>query len=325
MIQTVENLRIMLVRSAGFPEQWVNELEVAFPRLNFVVADDNEDSIYSKIPGVDVLIGCPRHIFRERLLQLAGERLQWVHGSGAGVEEFLFPKFIESNIVFTNGRIIQGPEVADHALALLLALTRNINLLLKGKNRGSMPRAIELRKKTCLILGLGGIGMLVAERVRAFGMYTIGISNDLPPMTCSVDEFYEPDRFLEMIPNAHVVICAAPNTERTRHHIGVDHFRAMKNDSIFINVSRGAIVQTEALLQVLKEGRLRGVGLDVTHPEPLPERHPLWDMDNVLITPHMAGPSDQNRRRSFDLIKTNIARFCRGDNLLNVVNKRLGY
>jgi phosphoglycerate dehydrogenase-like enzyme len=315
---------ILLVRSAGFPQEWIAEMQALFPDLTFLVADDNEASIHAVIQEANALIGCPRHIFTPDLLRKA-KNLVWVHGTGAGVEQFIFPDFVDSGILFTNGRIIQGPEVADHALALILALSRNIGRMLKGQERRDMPRAIELRKKTCLVLGLGGVGLLVAERVKAFDMYTVGIANDLAPMVSFVDEFYGPEELLTQLPRADVVVCAAPHTERTRKLLDTTHFAAMKNDSIFVNVSRGAIVDTDALLSAVRAGKFRGVGLDVTDPEPLPSDHPLWSFPHVLITPHMAGPSDHNRRRSFELIAANIARFLRGENLFNVVNKELGY
>jgi D-2-hydroxyacid dehydrogenase (NADP+) len=316
--------KILLVRSAGFPQHWVDEMESTFPEAEFLVADDNLESIQAAIATANVLVGCPRHFFSPELLARA-PKLVWVHSTGAGVEEFIFPEFVESRIAFTNGRIIQGPEVADHALALILALTRNVARMLKGQPRNEMPRAIELRKKACLIFGLGGIGLLVAERVKAFGMTVIGIANDMPPMVSLVDEFFGPENFLELLPRADVVVCAAPNTIRTRQVIDAVHFAAMKQDCIFINVSRGAVVDTAALTAALSAGKFRGVGLDVTAPEPLPADHPLLSYPHVLITPHMAGPSDHNRRRSFELVRDNIARFMRGENLFNLVSKELGY
>lgn len=315
---------ILLVRSAGFPQDWVDEMEATFPGAEFLAADDNLESIQAAIQAANVLVGCPRHIFSRELLAGAPE-LVWVHSTGAGVEQFIFPEFVSSRIVFTNGRIIQGPEVADHALALILALTRNVAQMLKGQPRSEMPRAIELRKKTCLIFGLGGIGLLVAERVKAFGMSVIGIANDMPPLVSIVDDFFGPEDFLAQLPNADVVVCAAPNTSRTRHVIDATHFAAMKQGSVFVNVSRGAVVDTAALTDAVRAGKFRGVGLDVTDPEPLPADHPLLSYPNVLITPHMAGPSDRNRRRSFELVRDNIARFLRGENLFNMVNKNLGY
>jgi phosphoglycerate dehydrogenase-like enzyme len=156
-------------------------------------------------------------------------------------------------------------------------------------------------------------------------MYTIGIANDLPPMVSLVDEVYGPEEFLAQLPRADVIVCAAPNTMCTNKVIDAAHFSSMKDDSIFVNVSRGAVVDTMALLNSVRAGKFRGVGLDVTDPEPLPDDHPLWSFPHVLITPHMAGPSDHNRRRSFELVRTNIARFLRDDNLFNVVDKKLGY
>lgn len=317
-------LKVLLVRSAGFPQSWVDEVSSIFPTLEILVADDNLDSIRAAIPRADALVGCPRHLFSKSLLAVA-PNLKWVHSTGAGVEEFILPEFVKADILFTNGRIIQGPEVADHALALILALSRNIAQTLRRQSYDEMRRAIELRKKVCLVYGLGGIGLLVAERVKAFGMSVIGIANDLPPMLSMVDEFFGPEEFLGQLPRADIVVCAAPNTVRTRQVIDAAHFAEMKQGCIFVNVSRGALVDTAALTEAVRAGRFRGVGLDVTEPEPLPADHPLHDYPNVLITPHMAGPSDHNRRRSFELVCDNIARFLRGENLFNVVNKQLGY
>ena len=146
--------RIMLVRSAGFPQEWVDEMKYSFPHTKFVMADDNEESIHTGIEGINALIGCPRPLFTSKLLKLAGESLEWVHASGAGIEEFLIPEFVDSDIVFTNGKIIQGPEVSDHAVALLLVLMRNIHYLLTGKGPRPIPRTLNSGKRRHWCLGL---------------------------------------------------------------------------------------------------------------------------------------------------------------------------
>jgi phosphoglycerate dehydrogenase-like enzyme len=320
-----EMKRIMLVRSTGFPQEWVDEMQSYFPKVRFVVADDNEQSIYGNIEGIHALIGCPRPLFTVKLLQVTRNSLEWVHASGAGIEEFLFPEFARSPVIFTNGKIIQGPEVSDHAVALLLVLARSLHYLLRGKGPRPMPRPLELRGKTALVYGVGGIGILLAEKLKAFGMRVIAVDDDYLPMVSFIDEFYLTERLPENLPRAEAVICCSPNTERSRFVFNEEAFRAMGRDAFFINVSRGQLVQTEALVKVLKEGHLRGVGLDVTDPEPLPEDHPLRGMDRVVITPHIAGPSDQNRRRSFELIKDNITRFLEARPLVNVVDKARGY
>ena len=316
---------IMLVRSAGFPQDWVDEMEQCFPAIQFVVAEDTDESIYSQANGINALIGCPRPFFTEELLQIASHSLEWIHVGGAGIEEFLIPSFVKRHICLTNGKIIQGPEVSDHAVALLLALTRNIHYFLSGRGPRPMPRPIELRKKKALVYGVGGIGTLTAEKLKSFGMYVIGVDSIYFPMTSFIDEMYSPDALFKVLPYADVVICCCPYTDRSRFIFNARAFRTMKKEAFFVNVSRGKLVQTEDLVCVLKEGHLRGVGLDVTDPEPLPNDHPLLKMENVLITPHMAGPSDHNRRRSFELIQKNIKRFIQGEPLLNVVDKKLGY
>lgn len=322
-----DNLKkaILLVRSTGFPQEWVAEMLNTFAKVHFEVADDNESSIHSSVSGVNAMIGCPRPLFTEALLQKAGPSLTWVHVGGAGVEEFLTPQFVRNDVTLTNGKIIQGPEVSDHAIALLLALTRNIHYLLSGKGPRPMPRPIELRKKTALVFGVGGIGSLTAEKLKAFGMYVMGVDPRYLPMTCSIDEMHLSEDLLDLLPRADVVICCCPSTDRSRYVFNENAFRMMKKEAFFINVSRGKLVMTEDLAKVLKEGHLRGVGLDVTDPEPLSEDHPLIRMDNVLITPHFAGPSDHNRRRSFELIRHNIQRFINDAELINVVDKKLGY
>lgn len=321
----MQSKRIMIVTSTGFTTQNADSTVARHGDVEFVFPQDNAEAIREAIPGCHALINCPRHIIDNALLRLGAPTLTWVHCGGAGVEQYLFPELVDSDIILTNGRVIQGPEVADHALALTLALTRNINRLLLGQAYGEMPRPIELRGKTCLVFGLGGIGLLVAERVKGFGMHVLGLADDMVPMVGCVDEFYMPGDLLGQLPRADLVICAAPSTEQSRSVFDGSAFDAMKQGAFFVNVSRGSLVVTDDLVAALEAGRLAGVGLDVTDPEPLPDDHPLRTAGNVLLTPHMAGPSDHNRQRSYDLVQENIRRFCAGETLLNIVDKRKGY
>jgi phosphoglycerate dehydrogenase-like enzyme len=314
--------RILIVTHPGFPESLVDEIRAATPSAEYVTAPD--EKVLERADRLDALIGCPRRMFTDELLDKTGSTLRWVHATGAGVEEFMIPRFIESDIVFTNGRIIQGPEVADHAMALLLALTRNLHLVLRG-HAGPMPRPIELRGKTVLVVGLGGIGMLVAERAAAFAMRVLGVNPEPVPMLRMIERVYPRDRLAEALPDADAVVVAAPVTGLTLGMFGRQEFALMKPTAYFIAVSRGRLTCTDALAEALREKRVAGAGLDVTDPEPLVHDHPLRAMPNVIITPHIAGHSDHNRQRSFELVKTNVDRFIRGLPLLNIVDKRLGY
>lgn len=317
-------MKAILVKSSGFPDSWAKAMVKRFSSVRFAVTEDQENSILPLISDTEILIGCPRKLFTPQLLARA-RRLRWVHCGGAGIEEFIFPEFSGSKITFTNGKIIQGPEVADHAIALLLAVSRNLVYLWHSQRLRETPRPLELRGKTCVIFGLGGIGLCVAERLRAFGAKIIGVGNDLPPLLGFLDEFYGPDQLLRVLPRADVLICAAPATHQTKGLLKARHFRRMKKDSILINVSRGAIIDTVDLTRAVRAGKFRGVGLDVTFPEPLPSTHPLRKIPRVIITPHIAGPSDQNRERSFALICENMRRYLAGERLYNIVDKQQGY
>jgi phosphoglycerate dehydrogenase-like enzyme len=215
-------------------------------------------------------------------------------------------------------------------MALLLFQTRDLKFLNEqmkvGFRRGEsrLPQ-IELRGKTALIIGLGGIGTQVAERAFAFGMRILAVDpKDIPYMR-AVEYCGKPDELRTLLPEADVVISCVPFTEPSYRMLGAAEFDLMKDGVYVINVSRGRIVDTEALTAALKSGKVRAAGLDVTDPEPLPLEHPLWSMPNVLITPHNATVSDNLNERRIDLFRENIERFVTGRMLRNVVDKQRGY
>jgi len=176
-----------------------------------------------------------------------------------------------------------------------------------------------------VIVGVGGVGMLVAERLHASGMRVVGVDAEYLPMVRAVDQWYLPERLHEALALADAVVLCVPVTDRTRKMFGKKAFSAMQPSAYFVNVCRGVVVDTEILTEALRQGKIKAAGLDVTDPEPLPEDHPLYSMPNVIITPHRAGLSDHNRNRSFELVRQNVKRFVKGESLINVVNKQLGY
>lgn len=316
--------RILIVHSSGAIKEKVAVLQSEVPEADIVTVPDMEQEIFGALPGVNALIGCPRPFFGSEILKRTKSTLRWIHVNGAGCEEFLIPELTGSDIVLTNGRVIQGPEVADHALALLLALARNLHLVLRGTTKG-LPRPIELRGKFAVVVGVGGIGMLVAERLHSFGMRVLGVDARYMPMIRAVEHWFLPERLQEALELADAVVLCVPVTCRTRKMFGEKEFSAMKTSTYFVNVCRGLVVDTNALTDVLRQGKIKAAGLDVTDPEPLPDDHPLRNIPNVIITPHQAGLSEHNRERSFELIKQNVLRFVHGLPLINVVNKELGY
>jgi len=317
-------VNIMLVVPKGLPDlydQYVSDID----GCNIIKVEDNRKSILEKINGTHAIIGCPRAIFDDEIIETAGDTLRWVHNPGAGVEHLLTDRLINSDIVFTNGKIIQGPECADHALGLLLSLTRNIVRTLKVEHGSRLPRPIELLNKKAVIIGVGGIGMCIAERLNAFGVNVTGVDDGLVPMLSFLKNIETMDRLPEVVCDADIICMSAPHTFKTDKIINKELVKRFKKGSYFINVSRGATVDTEALIFALEANILAGVGIDVTDPEPLPKDHKLNMYENVIITSHIAGLSEFNRDRSAALVGKNIARFARGENLINVVNKVSGY
>jgi phosphoglycerate dehydrogenase-like enzyme len=259
----------------------------------------------------------------------AGKRLKWVQVYSAGVEKYRFPEFINSDVTLTNCKIIQGPEIADHAFGFLLALTRDLYRVIPTRTREEWEpdnfHPIELRGKTAVIVGVGGIGSQIARRAQAFGMNVIGVDPKDFPLDQYVSKMVYPDQLDEVLPQADVAFISAPHTPQSEGMIGPKQFEEMKLGAYFIAVSRGKLYNTEALVKALDSGQLAGAGLDVTDPEPLPKGHALWKFQNVIITPHIATLSDQLDLRRMALIKENIARFVKGEPQLNVVDKQKGY
>lgn len=320
-------MRILIVTSTGFSNEWFKEIHASENSDSCIIESvpDNIDQILDKLPNVDALIGCPRWAFSKKLIDTAGSTLKWIHLGGAGCEEFMIPELINSNIQLTNGKIIQGPPVADHAIALTLVLTRNLNKILTDQNKVRNLRSMELYGKKAVIIGMGGIGMLIAERLKSFGVKIIGVDEEYKPLLSFIENSVRPSNINDVLPTADLIYISAPLTEDSHKLFGHDEFKRTKKGAYFFAVSRGGLYDLDSLVEAIDSGIIAGAGLDVTDPEPLPKNHILWSMENVIITPHVAGLSNNNRRKNFDLIKENISRFNKNLPLLNIVNKSRGY
>jgi phosphoglycerate dehydrogenase-like enzyme len=307
----------------------LNESEIAAlrnlaPSLDIVFPA--RDKIDEEIVDADAIIG---GINREQFLK--AKKLKWLQVTSAGVENYLaIPELKASDVALTNMKIIQGIEIADHAFALLLGLTRRIDLAMEWKqtetwNGREFRPLYELRDKTAVIVGVGGIGTQIAIRAKAFGMTVIGVDPKDIPITPYLDRTVYPDRLDEVLPEADVVFISVPHTPQTEKMIGAAQFAKMKQGAFFICVSRGKIYDAMVLVDALKSGHLQGAGVDVTDPEPLPKGHPLWKMDRVIITPHIAGRSDTEGPRYHEIFRENLVRFAKGEPLVHQVDKQKGY
>lgn len=300
----------------------VAELRAAAPAVNLVPYD--QERMMAEVIDADGVIGT----ITPEIIRVA-KKLKWVQVGSAGVERYLTPELKNSSIILTNCKIVQGPEIADHAFALLLALTRELNRSIPRRTEESWAtrdyRPIELYGKTAVVVGVGGIGSQIAVRAQAFGMRVIGVDPRDMPYVPFLQKSVPPDRLDAVLPEADVVFVSAPSTPQTEKMFGASQFGLMKKNSYFIVVSRGKLYDAAALANALETRRLAGAGLDVTDPEPLPKGHPLWKFENVVITPHIAGRSDGENARYVALYKENLRRFAAGEPLLNVVDKEKGY
>jgi phosphoglycerate dehydrogenase-like enzyme len=263
----------------------------------------------------------------------AAKQLRWVQQFSAGVEQVTFIPELQANdrIVLTNMRTLFAPPIADHVMGMLISLTRSLphyeNLMKEGKwTKGDLaPFQGELLGKTMLVVGLGGNGIETAKRAHGFGMRVI--ATDPKDMACPafVSLLEKPDKLDAMLPAADVVVLAAPLTPDTTALIGTDRFNRMKDGAFFVNIARGKMVDTAALVAAIQSKKLQGVGLDVTEPEPLPADHALWKFPNVIVTPHVSGQSPGTRLRMKHFFMENLKRFSSGEPLINVVDKKAGY
>jgi cyclase len=286
----------------------LRELKLIAPDVFFIPVKSADEAAKEAV-GADAVIGyCSADIVK------ANPKLRWIQVGHAGVEKDLVPELVKSDITLTNLQRLHGPNVADQAMALLLALTR----------LRDAPNAQELHGKTMVIVGLGGVGTQIARRADAFGMRVIGIDPNesivRPAFVFAIDR---PAKLMEFLPKADVVVLACPLTKESKGMFGKKQFAAMDKKAYFINIARGGLVDHKALVAAAKS--LAGIGLDVTDPEPLPGDDPLWGLANVATSPHIGGQSDGARDRQWRLFRENVRRFAAGEPLLCVVDKQKGY
>ncbi len=314
-------MRVMI--SVDISDEHVGIIKSVCDSMEVVVARRRAEQM-AQIPNVDIVLG---GINRDLLLK-AG-KLKWVQLPSAGADSLMFPEFVESDVILTSMKGYVGVHLADHAIALLLALVRGIHTALRNPRwemRSSIrANSIELTGKVMGIIGLGGTGIEVARRAAAFGMEVIAIEPEDMQKPDFVKEIWRPERFHDLLEGSDVVTICAPLTDETRGMFDMNAFRKMKRTAILINVTRGGITDGPALMKALEEKLIAAAGLDVTPEEPLPSDSPLWNMDNVIVTPHTSGGSPARMDRLVELFCENLQRFLAGKPLLGVIDKQKGY
>jgi phosphoglycerate dehydrogenase-like enzyme len=258
----------------------------------------------------------------------AAKKLRWVQATSAGLDGYYFDELRESDLAVTNIRGIYSDVIADHVFSMVMAFARGLHYYVRNQSRGKWEKGapvIHLAGTTLGVVGLGGIGLAVAERGPTFGMRVLGMDPAPKGKPDFIERIYSPDELSAIVGESDFVVICVPHTAETEGLFDADMFGAMKNTGILINIGRGKVVQLQALTEALQSGQIGGAGLDVYEEEPLSEGHALWAMENVILTPHVAGISPEIDKRRKALIVENVRRFCAGESLLNVVDNKKGY
>lgn len=253
--------------------------------------------------------------------------LKWVQSHATGVDEMMYPAFRESDVLLTSLGAALSTVVAEHAVALLLALIRNLHLQRdrQREKRWKIEIPDELQGKTVGILGFGRIGGAVAARLRGFEADIIAVDRVAKEKPGHVRRIGSMDWFPEFLAESGAVIVTCPSTPETRGMLSHDEFDRMPDGSYLVNVSRGDIVSEPALVEAVRSGRLAGAGIDVTDPEPCPPDSPLWTEPNVILTPHTGGWSRRLAERKIGWFVHNLRRYVRGRPLRGMVDKGRGW
>jgi phosphoglycerate dehydrogenase-like enzyme len=328
-----------------FSEDLLDTLRAVSPQLRVTQQTcHNADEVAAALtehPAVEILYGY--HVPKE-VLDLAPQ-LRWVQLHSAGADHILNDPILHSDVVITTASGIHATPIAEYVFASMLAYRWRVALWTHCQREGKWPSGRldlfarpELRGSVLGIVGYGSIGREVGRLGRAFGMRVLAlrrsagrteegyaVDNTGDPGGAIPERFYPPEDLHEMLAECDYVVIALPLTPDTTHYIGEAELKAMKPSAYLVNIARGAIVDEAALITALREGWIAGAGLDVFEQEPLPADSPLWDQENALLSPHVAGFTLRYDERAAALFAQNLAHYLAGEPLLNLVDRSRGY
>ena len=311
------------------PRHYVDQLRRDFPQHAFLDAWDR-DTLRRLLPDADVAF-TP---FVDRDVFAAAPRLRWVQSPAVGVGSLMFPELLASDVVITTARGIRARAIAEHILGVTIALARRLPIAIRAQVEHRWAQAdiegpeIDVRTlhgQRMGIVGLGAIGSELAAIAGPFGFRITAIRRTAGSPPPGVDAVWPPERLHDLLAHSDVVVIAAPHTPQTKRLIGRAEVDRIKPGALLINVARGKMIDDDAVVAALRDGRLGGAALDVFSVEPLPASSPYWDMPNVIVTPHVSGALRDYWTPLVALFAENLRRFESGELLLNVVDKAAGY
>ncbi|HEX3998600.1 MAG TPA: D-2-hydroxyacid dehydrogenase [Pirellulales bacterium] len=305
-------------------QRHVAQIQAAAPGAEIV--DAGQQRVAEELPAADLFCGHAKvPVPWDEVVR--GRRLRWIQSSAAGLDHCLVPSVVESEIIVTSASGVLADQVAEHTVALLTGLLRSLPVFFRAQQKKEYIRrpTSDLHGKTIGIVGLGGVGRRVAEvlapfktRILATDMFPV----DRPP---HVESLWPADRLHDLLRLVDVLILSVPLTDQTRWMIDARRLAMLKPGAVLMNVARGQLIVEADLVGALDSGHLSGAGLDVAAEEPLPAASRLWDLPNVIVTPHVGGQSARRIDDMTDFFCENLRRYQSGEPLLNLVDKRLGF
>lgn len=321
-------MKVLVIPGLTLPH--VSEADVeriraaAGPGAEVVISKQRDAEAHAA--GVEVILGLvPPPLFK------AATSLRWVHAIASGVDMFLYPEFLNSEVILTSEKGLVGEHLADHGFGLLLALTRQLAAAHQlgadsWNHRPQLRREeIELTGLVMGIIGFGGTGRAMARRAAAFGMTVRAIDRDPVPTSPEVPHVEPSSALPDLLAGSDVVAVCCPLTHETRNLLNAETLGYTKPGAFLVNVTRGEVMDEAALVSACRSGHLRGAALDVAPREPLPADSELWQLPNVVMTPHTAGASQYRASRNIERFIGNLQRLNAGEPLEGVIDKQLGY
>ncbi len=311
------------------PEAGFLRLLANLPEETNIIVGNRAEMFAERAPEADVLLNCMQPLAAFREVFMMAPKLQWVHSMSAGVENTLFPELIASPVPLTNARGVFSRSLAEFVILGALYFDKKVGDMRRQQvaSRWVNMDVEELHGKTMGIVSYGSIGKACARLAKAFGMKVW--AHRRHPEMCDgdplVDRAFGPSALGDMMAEVDFVVVCSPLTPETRGMVGRREIDAMKPSAVFMNVGRGPVVDEMALVESLRQRRIRGAALDVFEKEPLPEGHAFWSLDNVLLSPHSADHTPGWIDQSMEKFIENFARYSAGEELLNIVDKNAGY
>ena len=308
-------------------EKAIPELQAQYPDITFEHVEKREDTL-DMIADADVYVG-----WMNKEVCLAAKKLKWVQSPSSGIDYYLaIPEFKESDALLTSASGTHGACLAESALGMILAYTRGIrdSILAQPKHewaiRSIRPKLVELTGTTLGIIGFGRVGRALAERAQVFGLRILAVDMFPGNKPATVEGLWGLDKLDDLLAQSDYVVVTVPRTPETMDMIGAEQLEMMKPTAILVGISRGGIINQEAMAEALRTGQIGAAAVDVTYPEPLPEDSELWDLENLLITPHVAGGTQHEGQYVLEIFKENLAKFVKGEGpLRNQVDKERGF